>query len=404
MRVCCCSVAIPFLVSATGDTFNVMPNQAWLGGTVLTVTDARLDLTEHRIAAKPGMVNGSPDFREAGCSASRRYTGLLSSRMHEAGDSQERETVAEQKRYPLRNKDFKPSYYRDRRAALTRHGNGSLPHRMQLIDTHLCIARALRRRRAFRGPAALPDRGAKFARDVRMEIHVFVYNCRQNARVHRIQRVGKGGDMLDLSTLATFVAVVLGLFLIPGPAVLLVLTRTVHGGRKAGILTGLGIAAGDFMHTLGAAVGLSALLMTSALAFNAVKFVGAAYLVYLGVRALREKKSANSPQMPAVASVSASKAFFQAIPAELLNPKTALFFLAFLPQFVRPEHGSTFAQFITLGLIFVGMSALYTTLLVVSIGPLGKLVKRLTWLTRWQNKIIGVLFISLGLRVASQTR
>jgi threonine/homoserine/homoserine lactone efflux protein len=210
--------------------------------------------------------------------------------------------------------------------------------------------------------------------------------------------------MLDLSTLATFVAVVFGLFVIPGPAVLLVLTRTVHGGRKAGILTGLGIAAGDFMHTLGAAVGLSALLMTSALAFNAVKFVGAAYLVYLGVRALREKKSANSPQMPAVAPVSASKAFFQAIPAELLNPKTALFFLAFLPQFVRPEHGSTFAQFITLGLIFVGMSALYTTLLVVSIGPLGKLVKRLTWLTRWQNKIIGVLFISLGLRVASQTR
>ncbi|MEW9584817.1 LysE family translocator [Paraburkholderia sp. DGU8] len=210
--------------------------------------------------------------------------------------------------------------------------------------------------------------------------------------------------MLDLSTLATFVAVVFGLFLIPGPAVLLVLTRTVHGGRKAGILTGLGIAAGDFMHTLGAAVGLSALLMTSALAFNAVKLVGAAYLVYLGVRALREKKSANSPHMPAVAPVSAAKAFFQAIPAELLNPKTALFFLAFLPQFVRPEHGSTFVQFITLGLIFVGMSALYTTLLVLTIGPLGKLVKRLTWLTRWQNKIIGVLFISLGLRVASQTR
>jgi threonine/homoserine/homoserine lactone efflux protein len=209
--------------------------------------------------------------------------------------------------------------------------------------------------------------------------------------------------MLDLSTLGTFVAVVLGLFLIPGPAVLLVLTRTVHGGRKAGILTGLGIAAGDFMHTLGAAVGLSALLMTSALAFNAVKFAGAAHLVYLGVRALREKKLASSPQMPAVVPVSASKAFIQAT-AEVLNPKTALFFLAFLPQFVRPEQGSTFAQFITLGLIFVGMSALYTTLLVLTIGSLGKLVKRLTWLTRWQNKIIGVLFISLGLRVAMQTR
>jgi threonine/homoserine/homoserine lactone efflux protein len=203
--------------------------------------------------------------------------------------------------------------------------------------------------------------------------------------------------MLDLSTLGTFVAVVLGLFLIPGPAVLLVLTRTVHGGRKAGILTGLGIAAGDFIHTLGAAVGLSALLMTSALAFNA------AYLVYLGIRALREKQA--SAHLPAaIAPVSASKAFFQAIPAEVLNPKTALFFLAFLPQFVRPEHGSSFLQFTTLGLIFVGMSALYTTLIVLTIRPLGKLVKRLTWLSRWQNKIIGVLFISLGLRVAMQTR
>jgi threonine/homoserine/homoserine lactone efflux protein len=203
--------------------------------------------------------------------------------------------------------------------------------------------------------------------------------------------------MLDLSTLGTFVAVVLGLFLIPGPAVLLVLTRTVHGGRKAGILTGLGIAVGDFIHTLGAAVGLSALLMTSALAFNAVKFVGAAYLVYLGIRALRA-------HLPTVAPVSASKAFFQAIPAEVLNPKTALFFLAFLPQFVHPEHGSSFLQFATLGLIFVGMSALYTTLIVLTIRPLGKLVKRMTWLSRWQNKIIGVLFISLGLRVATQTR
>lgn len=229
--------------------------------------------------------------------------------------------------------------------------------------------------------------------------------------------------MLDLSTLGTFVAVVLGLFLIPGPAVLLVLTRTAHGGRKAGILTGLGIATGDFMHTLGAAVGLSALLMTSALAFNAVKFVGAAYLFYLGVRALREKPAAHvesnvqageyanppanphaDPRMPALPPVSGSKAFFQAIPAEVLNPKTALFFLAFLPQFVRPEHGSTFAQFIALGLIFVGMSALYTTLLVLTMGPLGKVVKRWTWLIRWQNKIVGVLFISLGLRVAVQTR
>lgn len=210
--------------------------------------------------------------------------------------------------------------------------------------------------------------------------------------------------MFDISSLATFVAVVLGLFLIPGPAVLLVLTRTVQGGRKVGIYTGLGVAAGDFLHTLCAAVGLSALLMTSALAFNVVKWVGAAYLLYLGLRALCAKPAGASAGQPTVAPISAPQAFWQAIPAELLNPKTALFFLAFLPQFVQPEQGSSFLQFALLGLIFVALSALYTTLLVFSIRPLGRLVKRLAWLTRWQHKIIGVLFISLGLRVAMQAR
>jgi threonine/homoserine/homoserine lactone efflux protein len=208
--------------------------------------------------------------------------------------------------------------------------------------------------------------------------------------------------MFDLSTLGTFVAVVLGLFVIPGPAVLLVLTRTVQAGRKAGILTGLGIATGDFVHTLCAAIGLSALLMTSALAFNVVKLVGAAYLVYLGIRALLEKSS--DPQLPQVAPVSPGRAFLQAIPAEVLNPKTALFFLAFLPQFVHPERGSSLVQFSVLGLIFVVLSALYTTLLVLSIRLIGRIVNRLAWLRRWQGKIIGTIFISLGLKVAVQQR
>jgi threonine/homoserine/homoserine lactone efflux protein len=211
--------------------------------------------------------------------------------------------------------------------------------------------------------------------------------------------------MFDVATLTTFMLIVLGLFLIPGPAVLLVFTRTLQGGRKTGILTGLGIAAGDFIHTLCAAAGLSALLMTSALAFNVVKFAGAAYLIYLGVAALRAPPAApTQPSQPTVAPVSAGKAFLLAIPAELLNPKTALFFLAFLPQFVHPQQGSTFLQFAVLGLIFVAMSAAYTTLIVLTIRPLGRLVKRLGWLARWQNKMIGAIFISLGLKVATQAR
>ena len=208
--------------------------------------------------------------------------------------------------------------------------------------------------------------------------------------------------MFDLPTLGTFVAVVLVLFLIPGPAVLLVISRTVQGGRNAGVATGLGIAAGDFLHTLFAAVGMSAVLMTSALAFSVVKYVGAAYLIYLGIRAMLEKPK--DPALPAAAPIAPGKAFLQAIPAELLNPKTALFFLAFMPQFVHPERGSTFLQFAGLGLILVVLSAIYTTLLALSVRPLGRLAGRLSWLVRWQGKIVGTIFISLGLKVAVQQR
>jgi len=208
--------------------------------------------------------------------------------------------------------------------------------------------------------------------------------------------------MFEFATLASFVAIVLGLFLIPGPAVLLVLSRTVEGGRKVGVATGLGIATGDFIHTLFAAVGLSALLMTSALAFNVVKYVGAAYLIYLGVRAFLAKPS--DPTLPKTKAVAPARAFLEAIPAEVLNPKTALFFLAFMPQFVHPEHGSAFAQFMVLGLIFVALSSVYTTLLALAIKPLGRVLKRVSGLARWQGKIIGVIFVSLGLKVAAQQR
>ncbi|OWQ84363.1 lysine transporter LysE [Roseateles aquatilis] len=208
--------------------------------------------------------------------------------------------------------------------------------------------------------------------------------------------------MFDLYELAGYVAIVLGLFLIPGPAVLLVFSRTVEGGRQAGIATGLGVAAGDFIHTVFAAVGLSALLMTSAFAFSVVKYVGAAYLIYLGVRAFMEKPT--DPSLPKTTSVAPGRAFLEAIPAEVLNPKTALFFLAFLPQFVHPEKGSSLVQFMVLGLIFVILSSVYTTLLALSVKPLGRMLKSLSRFSRWQGKVIGVIFISLGLKVASQQR
>ncbi|WP_339324011.1 LysE family translocator [Paenibacillus sp. FSL W8-0194] len=208
--------------------------------------------------------------------------------------------------------------------------------------------------------------------------------------------------MVSLATLGAFAVIVLGLFVIPGPAVLLVGSRAVQGGRKAGMIAGLGIAAGDLVHTLFASIGLSAILMTSSIAFNAVKFAGAAYLLYLGVRAIMEKPS--DPQLPQVAPQTSAKIFGQAVVIEVLNPKTSLFFLSFLPQFVHPEQGSTLIQFLILGLVFVMLSMIYTSTLAAGIQAIGRAVKRISWLGRWSGKIVGTIYIALGLKVAFQNK
>lgn len=209
--------------------------------------------------------------------------------------------------------------------------------------------------------------------------------------------------MFDFSTLLTFTAVVIGLFLIPGPAVLLTAARTLQNGRKAGVITGLGLATGDFVHTVFAAVGLSAVLMTSASAFNMVKLAGAIYLFYMGIRSLLAK--ASKTEMTKVSAVSASRIYSQAILAEVLNPKTALFFLAFLPQFVDPARGASLFQFLTLGLIFVLLGTAYTTLIALAIGPISQWAKRISWLNRGGgNKVIGAIYIGLGVKIALQGR
>ncbi len=208
--------------------------------------------------------------------------------------------------------------------------------------------------------------------------------------------------MIDASSLLTYAAVVLGLFLIPGPAVLLVLARATSGGRRVGVATGLGIAAGDLIHTIMATLGLSAVLLTSALAFSLVKYAGAAYLVYLGIRALLER----SDDLPLASArrVDAPRAFRQAVAAEILNPKTALFFLAFLPQFVRPEHGPVFVQFATLGLIFVAMSAAFTSLIALAAGQVSPWLRQHRHIGRWRGRVVGLIYLTLGVRLALQER
>ncbi len=159
--------------------------------------------------------------------------------------------------------------------------------------------------------------------------------------------------MPEVSTLLVFAAAGVLLMVVPGPSVLFIITRSITDGRYTGLLCGLGVETGTLIHVAAAAIGLSALLASSATAFAVVKYAGAAYLVYLGIRAFRRRKppttfEAGAPQAPA-------KTFRQGLLVKILNPKVALFFLAFLPQFVDPARGPAWSQILVLGALLAGL-------------------------------------------------
>lgn len=207
--------------------------------------------------------------------------------------------------------------------------------------------------------------------------------------------------MIDHTTLITYVLIVLGFVFIPGPATLLTMARAASSGTKVGIATGAGIAVGDIIHTSMAIVGLSAIIATSTLLFSVVKYAGAGFLIYLGIRAMLEKAPIVLNGAPAI---SAGRAFRQAVLTEVLNPKTALFFLAFLPQFVRPEHGSTALQLATLGAVFVLLGLVSTIVFAVGAGRLGNLLRRHPAVVKWQGKVVGTIYCAVGVRLALQER
>lgn len=208
--------------------------------------------------------------------------------------------------------------------------------------------------------------------------------------------------MIDPATLATYIAIVAGFVFIPGPATLLTVTRSATSGTKVGIATGAGIAAGDVFHTFAAVVGVSAIIAASAVLFTVIKYVGAGYLVYLGIRAILEK--APTTFIKRALPISVGKAFHQAILAEMLNPKTALFFLAFLPQFVRPQNGDVALQLAVFGAVFILLGLVSTVIYAVSAGSLGDFLRRHPTVLKWQGKIVGTVFCALGVRLALEKR
>jgi len=208
--------------------------------------------------------------------------------------------------------------------------------------------------------------------------------------------------MIDHATLLTYLAILAGFVFIPGPAVLLTLARAASSGTRVGIATGLGIAAGDLVHTAMAVFGISAILAASALLFDAIKYLGAAYLVFLGIKAMIART--DHPRIARSAEIGAGRAFRQAVLAEMLNPKSALFFLAFLPQFVQPQNGAVPLQLAVLGCLFVVMGALSTLVYAIGAGGIGRFLRRHPVVARWQGKLVGAIYCAVGIRLALQER
>jgi threonine/homoserine/homoserine lactone efflux protein len=202
------------------------------------------------------------------------------------------------------------------------------------------------------------------------------------------------------SQLLFFVTTAAILLAIPGPAVLYIVGRSIGQGRNAGLVSALGIGVGTLIHTAAAAVGLSALLVSSATAFSAVKYLGAAYLVYLGVQRLRSKESLAAACDTAAPRVTLARVFTQGIVVNVLNPKTALFFFAFLPQFIDPARGHVAMQILSLGILFAAMGTTSDSLWALFSGSVaGWLRGNQRWM-RHERYVSGGILISLGVATA----
>jgi len=202
----------------------------------------------------------------------------------------------------------------------------------------------------------------------------------------------------EWSSLGLFAVAALVLLLTPGPAVLYIVTRSIDQGWRAGLVSVLGVHVGTLAHIFAAAAGLSALLAASATAFGVVKYLGAVYLIYIGVRRLRDRESRMIREGGAPTRL--RRAFVDGVVVNVLNPKTGLFFLAFLPQFVTEARGHVGEQIVALGVVFVLLGAVTDSLYALTAGSAARWLRgqpRFLAGVRW---VTGGLYISLGLAAA----
>lgn len=197
--------------------------------------------------------------------------------------------------------------------------------------------------------------------------------------------------------LTLFIPAALVFALTPGPVVLYIITRSVDQGRRAGLVSVLGLEIGNFCHVIAAALGLSAILLSSTLAFDAVKYLGAAYLIYLGIRKLR---SSDTIEEQEVKRDSLRRIFLQGILVAIFNPKTALFFFAFLPQFIDQTQDTVALQMLLLGVILLLMATITDTLYALLAGTAGRWLRGSLRYVRFQRYLSGTVYIGLGVTAA----
>lgn len=205
--------------------------------------------------------------------------------------------------------------------------------------------------------------------------------------------------MPEWSTISLFVVAASILVIMPGPNTLYIITRSVQQGPAAGCVSSFGVMVGTLIHVTTAALGISALLLSSVLAFSIVKYLGAAYLVYLGIKTLLAQDNIPSGVEP-VKEKSLGKIFYQGIVVNVLNPKTALFITAFLPQFVDVKLGSIAAQILSWGAVLVVIGAISDLTYVLIAGRLGKWLRGSFSFLRVQRYFAGSVYIGLGVATA----
>ena len=210
--------------------------------------------------------------------------------------------------------------------------------------------------------------------------------------------------LFDAPTLLAYLAAAVVLVIIPGPGTAWIVAQTVAGGTARGLRAGLGLETATLIHALAAGFGLSAVLATSALAFEVLKYAGAFYLVWLGIKAWRSGGHVSTDDPHPAPVRDSGGVYWRSVVTGVLNPKVALFFLAFLPQFVHPERGLVWLQFLVLGVLLSVIGFSNSAVLSTMIGRFGHRLRGNSRFVQWRQRLLGTFFIGLGLRLALQQR